>query len=204
MTRSLLSISGLLLVLFLVIHLSGLLLAIISPISFELFAGTLHKSSWLILFELLLIAVTVTHISLTSIKAFQNHGINNASVLVSRRKDLLAVFASSSQPIGGAFLLFFLLIHLAQFRFPRPLNGEELNTLHIILSSPSTVFIYILGSLALFLHLFHGIESSQRSLGLLTSNNALLIRYFARSISFIISAGFILITISLNGEFSIK
>ena len=107
--------------------------------------------------------------------------------------------AARSQPFGGVCLFSFLLIHLNQLRFPRPLDGAELSTLHFYLKSPIILNIYFLGSLALFLHLFHGIESSHRSLGLLTSDNALLIRNFGRSLSLFIGGGFVLVTGLLGG-----
>ena len=53
--------------------------------------------------------------------------------------------------------------------------------------------------LLLFLHLFHGFESSQRSLGFLTPLNSSWIRALGRSFSFIISAGFVLVTALLSG-----
>ena len=97
----------------------------------------------------------------------------------------------------------FIVIHLRHLRFPRPPYGEELSTLHFVLYSQSNLIIYLLGSLALFFHLFHGIESSQRSLGLLTSENASLIRIFGRSLSIIISIGFIVVTILISEKFII-
>ncbi len=200
MTRIVLASSGLFLVFFLVIHLLGLLLASINPILFELYASALHSASWVILFEFVLVVVALTHIFLTFKKVINNIQNGNAANLVSRRKDFLAIFAARLQPIGGALLLTFLFIHLRQLRFPRPPDGSELSTLQHLLSSQVNSSFYIMGVLALFLHLFHGIESSQRSLGFLTPLNSSLIRALGRSFSFIISAGFILVTALLSGQ----
>ena len=199
MTRILLAGSGLFLVFFLIIHLFGLLLATIAPISFELYASVLHSASWVILLECILVAVAFIHILLTFTKVISNIRNGNTANLVSRRKDFLAIFAARFQPIGGVSLLTFLLIHLRQLRFPRPSDGSELSTLQYLLSFQVNSSFYILGSLALFFHLFHGIESSQRSLGFLTPLNSSLIRALGRSFSFLISAGFILVTALLSG-----
>ena len=199
MTRIVLASSGLFLAFFLIIHLFGLLLAVIAPISFELYASALHSASWVILCEFILAAVALIHILLTFSKVIKNIHNGNTANLVSRRKDFLAIFAARLQPIGGVLLLTFLLIHLRQLRFPRPSDGSELSTLHHLLSSQVNSSFYILGSLALFLHLFHGIESSQRSLGILTPLNSVLIRVLGRSFSFIISAGFVFVTALLSG-----
>jgi len=198
LTRIFLAGSGLLLVFFLIIHLIGLFLAVIDPISFELYASALHSASWVILCEFSLVAIALIHIFLTFTKVLRNFQNRNTGNLVSRRKDFLAIFAARSQPIGGIVLLSFLLIHLRQLRFPRPSDGSELSVLQYILSSPVNSSVYIFGSLALFLHLFHGIESSQRSLGLLTPLNSSLIRAFGRGLSVIISVGFVLVTALLS------
>ncbi len=175
-----------------------------APLLFESYAKTLHASFWLIWIEFGLIAITLTHISLTLTKTLKNSQTGNTSSLVSRRKDLLSVLAARSQPIGGIVLLLFLLIHLEQLRFPRPPDGVELSTLHSFLLRPSNLIIYILGSLALFLHLFHGIESSQRSLGSLNSQNASLIRAFGRGLSFFIGSGFVLLTVLFGSPLIIE
>ena len=199
MIRITLASSGLLLVLFLIIHLAGLVVAVIAPTKFELYAAALHSASWMNLLECGLLVVALIHMSLTIKKVMDNFQASNSPSLVSRRKDYLAVLAARSQPLGGICLLSFLLIHINQLRFPRPLDGAELSTLHFFLESPITLIIYFLGSIALFLHLFHGIESSHRSLGLLTSENALLIRNFGRSLSLLIGLGFVLVTGLLGG-----
>tara|TARA_B100001250_G_scaffold370753_1_gene355109 strand:- start:839 stop:1453 length:615 start_codon:yes stop_codon:yes gene_type:complete len=199
LTRIVLASSGLFLVFFLVVHLLGLLLASINPILFELYASELHSASWVVLCEFVLVAVAFTHILLTFKKVINNIQNGNTANLVSRRKDFLAIFAARLQPIGGVLLLTFLFIHLRQLRFPRPPDGSEISTLQQLLSSQVNSGFYIMGVLALFLHLFHGIESSQRSLGFLTPLNSSLIRTLGRSFSFIISAGFVLVTALLSG-----
>jgi len=198
LTRIFLAGSGLLLVIFLIIHLIGLSLAVIDPISFELYASALHSASWVIICEFRFLAIAFIHIFLTFMKVIRNFQNRNTGNLVSRRKDFLAIFAARSQLIGGIVLLSFLFMHLRQLRFPRPSDGSELSALQYILSSPVNSSVYIFGSLALFLHLFHGIESSQRSLGLLTPLNSSLIRAFGRGFSVIISAGFVLVTALLS------
>ena len=198
MTRIFIASSGLFLVFFLVIHLGGLVFAAMAPSAFEFYASVLHSASWVIVGEFILGAITFIHISLTLAKVISNYQNGYNSNLVSRRKDFLAVFAARSQPVGGIVLLSFLFIHLRQLRFPRPSDGFELATLQFVLSSPVNFSIYLLGALALFFHLFHGIESSQRSLGRLTPLNSSLIRALGRGLSLSISAGFVLVTALLG------
>ncbi len=188
-----------LLVLFLVVHLLGLILAILAPTLFEIYATTLHSSPWLGSFEIGLAVICLTHIFLTLTKTIQNSQTGNTAHLVSRRKGFFAIWAARSQPVGGTFLLLFLFMHLKELRFPRPPSGAEITTLNLVLKSPITIFIYIFAAFSLFLHMFHGLESSQRSLGLLTSENSLFIRTLGRRIAFILSSGFILATLLFGG-----
>ena len=58
--RSGTAFSGLLLVLFLVVHLAGLIPALAAPLAFEHYADTLHHSAWLVLSQLIAV---VAHLS---------------------------------------------------------------------------------------------------------------------------------------------
>ncbi len=194
-----LPVTGLLLVLFLSVHLAGLVVGAVAPNLFELYAANLHASSWLGFIEITLLIIALIHIFLTFLKVISNYKKGNQTNLVSKRKDFLGVFSARFQPLGGVILLSFLIIHLEQFRFPRPSIGQELSSILIVLSSMKNLILYLLGSLALFFHLFHGIESSHRSLGLLSNSNALLIRTFGRGLSLLIGLGFLLIAFFLGG-----
>ena len=62
------ALSGLLLVLFLVVHLAGLLPALIAPVQFEQYATVLHQQPWLPLLEISLAATAAVHLSLSIAK----------------------------------------------------------------------------------------------------------------------------------------
>ncbi|MCH9713265.1 MAG: succinate dehydrogenase, partial [Cyanobacteria bacterium] len=109
----------------------------------------------------------------------------------------LAALAARSQVAGGVVLLLFLVVHLAQLRWPRPLAGAELAALGAVLASPWSLLLYLAGGLALALHLFHGGESAHRSLGLLQPANAAAIRAFARLLAVLIGGGFVAVTLVL-------
>jgi len=200
-----LAISGLLLLLFLLFHLSGLILAALAPLMFESYAASLHSAPWLIFPELALVISFLIHISLSFQKALSNSLAKNSSIIIiSRRRDLLGDWAARSQSIGGILILSFLWIHLEQLRFPRSPYGEELSSLHHYLHTPITLIIYLLGVLALFFHLYHGLESSQRSLGSLTSKNASIIRILGRSLSFFIGISFGVLVFLFRGNLVIN
>ena len=191
------AISGLMLVLFLLVHLAGLVPALVATEQFEHYASALHHSSWLALIELGLAATAVAHILLTLIKTIRNRQAGNAAALRSRRNQPLAAFASGNKALAGVVTLGFLTLHLQQLRWPRPADGLELNQLSSVLQHPINLAIYALGSLAIGLHLLHGAEAAHRSLGWLTPANGQMLRLGGRLLAALISAGFLMISLGV-------
>jgi len=193
--------SGLLLVLFLLLHLAGLALAPLAPQRFEAYAAALHRSAWLPAAELALLAVALTHLGLSLLRAAANRrAAGNTAALRSRRTGPLAplaAWAARSQVAGGLLLLLFLALHLAQLRWPRPAAGAELAALAAVLASPWSLALYLAAPLALALHLFHGGEAAHRSLGLLQPANASAIRAAARLLALLVGGGFLAVTLAL-------
>lgn len=77
-----------------------------------------------------------------------------------------ATFASRTMPIGGLILLIFIVLHVYTFKFgdwgrPNGLWGLVVETF----KNPVVVAWYVLGCLALGLHLSHGLGSSLQTLG---------------------------------------
>ena len=191
------AISGLILVLFLLVHLAGLVPALVATEQFEHYASALHHSSWLALIELGLAATAVAHILLTLIKTIRNRQAGNAAALRSRRNQPLAAFASGNKVLAGVITLGFLALHLQQLRWPRPADGLELNQLSSVLQHPINLAIYAAASLAIGLHLLHGAEAAHRSLGWLTPANGQMLRLGGRLLAALISAGFLMISLGV-------
>ena len=121
------ALSGLLLVLFLVVHLAGLLPALIAPVQFEQYATVLHHQPWLPLLEISLAATAAVHLSLTIAKTLRNRGAGNTATLRSRRGRPLEALASRSKVAAGVITLGFLLSctcsNCAGHTRPMGLNG---------------------------------------------------------------------------------
>ena len=191
------ALCGLLLVLFLVIHLGGLTSALGAPASFEAYASGLHHSPWLKPLELGLAITSLLHISLSSYKGLRNRQAGNTAELTSRRDAPLAAWASRSKAMTGVIALGFIGLHLQQLRFPRPMDGHEREALVQVLQQPLSLVVYCLGALAIGLHLVHGAEAAHRSLGWLDPSNKSSIRFSGRLLAALLSGGFLLISICL-------
>ena len=191
------AISGLLLVLFLLVHLVGLAPAVICRETFEHYATTLHQQPWLPMLEISLAATAAVHLSFTVAKVYINRSAGNTALLRSRRGRPLEALASRSKVAAGLCTLGFLALHLQQLRWPRPTDGIELEVLQRLLQQPTTLVMYAAGSLAIGIHLLHGAEAAHRNLGLLTPANGTSIRWGSRLLSLGIGGGFLLISLRL-------
>jgi succinate dehydrogenase / fumarate reductase cytochrome b subunit len=190
--------AGLLLVLFLVVHLVGVALAVVAPADFEAYAARLHRAAWLPAVELALLGLAAVHLALGLAKRMANRRAGNTAALVSRRGEPLAALAARSQAVGGVLLLVFLAVHLAQLRWPRPQAGAELASLRAVLEQPVSLALYGAAAVAVALHLWHGTEAAHRSLGLLDPANGALIRATGRSLALVLGLGFAAVTLVLG------
>ncbi len=193
-----LSYSGLIIIGFVFIHLAGLVYAGINPSGFEIYASNLHSNIFLPYIEIGLASIFFIHIILTFNKVVKNISSVNKASLISRRNDFLGVLAYKIQPISGLILVSFLIIHLFQLRFPRPEVNLELASLKNNLESIQNLVLYCLASISLFFHMFQGIESGHRSLGILNTKNSLNIRYAGRLISILFGLSFLIVTLDLR------
>ena len=67
-------VSGLLLVLFLALHLAGVSLSLLAPDTFEAWATTLHRQPWLPPLEVALAAALLLHPLLSLLRAWRKIG----------------------------------------------------------------------------------------------------------------------------------
>jgi succinate dehydrogenase / fumarate reductase cytochrome b subunit len=196
------AISGLLLVLFLVVHLAGVSLALLDPAGFEQLSAVLHRQLWLPPLEVALAAALLLHPLLALVRTVANRRARGgvAARQRSRRGGGLegaAALAGRWTPWSGALLLLFLVVHLAQLRLHRPAAGAELETLLGALASPFSLALYGLAGGAVGLHLLQGHESAHRSLGWLEPANRERIRWVGRALALILGACFSLLPIAL-------
>ena len=198
LTQKFQSYSGLVLVFFIAVHLAGVIFAGINPDAFEIYASNLHSSLFLPYSEIVLAITFIIHIFLTLKKVLKNRSSGNKAILKTRRNDYLGVLASKVQPFTGIILASFLIIHILQLRFPRPIDNLELNFLKNKLEGGHILVLYSLASVSLFFHMVQGIESGHRSLGILSQSNSLNIRYISRFISIFFGLSYLIMTFYLR------
>ncbi|MEB3316890.1 MAG: succinate dehydrogenase [Cyanobacteriota bacterium] len=196
--------SGLVLVLFALVHLAGLGLAWSDPAAFERYASSLHQSAWLPVAEAGLALLLLAHPAQALARALTNRAARGPVLARPRSRragglEPLAALAGRFMAWSGGLLAVFLLVHLAQLRLRRPAAGEELVALRTVLHQPHWLALYAAAGVALAFHLVHGQESAHRRLGLLSPRNAAPIRHAGRVLALVIGAGFTLLPFVLVG-----
>lgn len=166
--KNLEALSGTLLLLFLIEHLIGNSLLLLSdPGPYNWYTATLG-SSWLTrILELALLIVFVTHISVGMVMRAHHRRIQLRNPNLPKPKKLSTRFIGYT----GIIILIFLIIHLIRFFVPNRIMSTEgfdlFTEAHIAFSSLLYTMFYVISMIALASHLHHGIGSAMFSFKLI-------------------------------------
>ena len=205
------SLTGIFLILFLVVHLAGnlLLLAGDGGESFNLYAKFMTTNplikftSYGLYFFILLHAVQGIVIWLKNRSA---RGEERYAVKVTRAVNTNATYASNMAWLGSIIFIF-LALHLYQFWLQMKLDalpyatydGVAVKNLYYIVSltyeNPVFVAIYVISMAFIGMHLWHGFQSAFQSLGINHPKYTTLIQGVGKIYSILVPLGFALIPI---------
>lgn len=120
-------------------------------------------------------------------------------------------WASSNMALLGTLILFFLIIHMGDFWFKMKSGGLEMRAytdfandepiadlyarVAAAFKNPFLVVAYVIGQVVLFFHLNHGFQSAFQTLGVNHPKYSPFIKGFGKAYSWIVPAGFALIPI---------
>lgn len=202
--------TGLFLCIFLMVHLSvNSLLLLPEPTSIQLYneASTFLRENLLLkVVAYLLYASILTHVLygvLISIKNKKAKGIRTKEV------SYTSSFASRSMLAMGMLILVFIVIHLFNFwwriklGFGAPLTTDSSGLVdvyqvtHSLFQQPVYVAFYSLLCVPLGIHLYHGVYSGVRSIGVYSTKLLQMIKVVSLIYAVIVSAGFAVIPIVL-------
>lgn len=171
------AITGLFVCFFLVIHLLGNLQLFLPParaqLQFNYYSALLSGNIIISIIAYILYFSLISHAVLALLITIQNKR-SGGSYKVDRRSRASA-WESRNMGFLGAVILFFLIVHLANFWYvykfgsiPYDVNGRK-DLYAVVLNVFSIgwyVLIYCIGMLALGYHLRHGVYSATRTLGI--------------------------------------
>lgn len=157
--------------------------------AFDRYAHALESNPLLPLAEAGLVVLFVVHIALGIRLALDNREARPAGY-----KELAAhgrrSAAALTMPVTGVLVLIFLIVHLIDFR----LAGRNPDGLAFMvverLRTPLAALVYVVGVVALGVHLWHAFQSAFQSLGLFHPRYRELVRNVGRAFAVIVAVGF--------------
>ncbi len=204
-TKLLLALTGLLLFLYLVLHLAGNLLVFLGPAVFNEYSHTLINNPLVVPVEIALLAVFLAHVY----KAVRMWLANRAArpVKYARRRwagpPSRKSVASTTMILTGMLLLLFVVVHVRTFKFGAhyEVAGSGIRDLYRLeresFSSAVAVGFYVVCMVLVGFHLWHGFASAFQSLGIDHPSYTPLIQRVGRVAAVIIAGGFLLIPLWL-------
>lgn len=187
------AVTGTVLVLFVIVHVSGNLLMFRGPEAMNGYAALL-KSSAAILWSvrLVLLASVGLHVHAAWSLTRQNRAARPAGYVRLERQ--AATFSAVSLRIGGVVLLAFIIFHLLHFTtgtvHPQFDAHDPYGNVIIGFGVPAVVVFYLVAMAALALHLHHGIWSLFQTMGWNHPHVNPARRRLATALALLVPAGF--------------
>jgi succinate dehydrogenase / fumarate reductase cytochrome b subunit len=173
--KAVVAVTGLLMVLFVVVHLLGNSTIFAGPDGINAYAEKLHGlGPFVWAFRLVMLCLLLLHVIFAVLLTLENRAANPGKYAV--KKMLKANFASETMIWTGLLLLAFLVYHLLQFTVritPDIVLGNDAKNRVDVFTMVLTSFritpialVYVAAMVTLFLHLSHGIQSIFQTIGL--------------------------------------
>jgi succinate dehydrogenase / fumarate reductase cytochrome b subunit len=199
--KAVMAVTGLIMVAYLITHVLANLLVFQGPGKINAYSAFLHGTGgalWAA--RLVLFLAVILHI----VAALQLTGRRRAArpvAYATGRDPQVSTIASRTIRWGGVLILVFLVYHILHFTLgtvhPSFVEGDPYHNVATGFGNPLVVVFYELAMAAVGLHLYHGIWSSGRSLGLSAPSPHPIRRQLALALSILVWAGFTAIPIAV-------
>jgi succinate dehydrogenase cytochrome b subunit len=199
--KVIMAVTGLIWVAYLITHVLANLLVFQGPGKINAYSAFLHGTGgalWAA--RLVLIAALVTHV-IAAIQLADRRQEARPVGYVAGRQPQISTFASRTIRWGGALILLFLVYHILHFTIgtahPAFVEGDPYHNVATGFRNPVVVVVYLIAMAAVGLHLYHGLWSSGRSLGVSPPSPRPLRRTIALALGLLIWLGFSVIPIAV-------
>jgi succinate dehydrogenase / fumarate reductase cytochrome b subunit len=199
--KAVMAVTGIFMVAYLLTHVLANLLVFQGPEQINTYSRFLHGTGgalWAA--RLVLFAAVVLHI-LAAVQLTARRQAARPVGYAGGRDAQVSTFASRSIRWGGGLILVFLVYHILHFTLgtvhPSFVEGDPYHNVAAGFARPTVVVFYELAMAAVGLHLYHGIWSSGRSLGLSGPSPRPLRRQLALVLSVLVWAGFAVIPVAV-------
>ena len=202
-TKLLIGFTGILLFVYLLIHIAGNLVIFAGRDAYNQYAFVMEKGNPLLpVIEIALLLVFLVHIYKTVRMFIGNQRARPVAYAMKKSAGHTTrkTVASSTMIVTGLWLVVFLILHVKAFlygpEYPLPNGGRDLYRQEMdIFASPLLVGFYVLSMVVVGSHLWHGISSASQSLGLDKRAWTRFIRPAGKVIAVLIAGAFIVIAL---------
>jgi succinate dehydrogenase / fumarate reductase, cytochrome b subunit len=199
--KVIMAVTGLIMVAYLITHVLANLLVFQGPAKINAYSAFLHGTGgalWAV--RAVLLAALVLHV-VAAVQLAARRQEARPMDYVGGRKPQVSTFASQTIRWGGALILAFLVYHILHFTVgtahPNFVEGDPYHNVANGFHNPLVVGVYLIAMAAVGLHLYHGIWSSGRSLGMTPPSPNPLRRTVALVLGLLIWLGFTVIPIGV-------
>jgi len=199
--KAVMAVTGVIMAAYLITHVVANLLIFQGPVGINAYSRFLHGTGgalWVA--RLVLFVAVVLHI----VAAVQLTGRRQAARPVgyaAGREPQVSTLASRTIRWGGALILVFLIYHILHFTLGTVhasfVEGDPYHNVATGFRSPLVVLFYEIAMAAVGLHLYHGIWSSGRTLGVSTPSPRPLRRQLALALGVLVWLGFAVIPLAV-------
>jgi succinate dehydrogenase / fumarate reductase cytochrome b subunit len=202
-TKLILGTTGILLFLYLILHIAGNALVFFGPELFNSYSHALISNPLVVPVEIGLLIVFLIHLFKAIPMTFRNQAARPAKYA---KKEWAGgtsqkSVASSTMILTGIALLIFIPIHVKMFKYGAEYQygASQMRDLYRLerenFSSPIAVGLYVLAMVFVGLHLWHGVASSFQSLGIAGPRFTPFVRKTGKISAVVIAGGFIVIAV---------
>jgi succinate dehydrogenase cytochrome b subunit len=198
--KAVMAVTGLILVAYLTTHVLANLLVFTGPDRINRYAAILHSTGgalWAA--RLVLLVAVILHIVAATQLALRRQAARPVAYAAGRRPQV-STLASRTIRWGGALLLAFIIFHILHFTtgtvHPDFVELDPYHNVSTGFHNPVVALFYLVAMAALGFHLYHGVWSSGRSLGVSPPSPHPLLRRVALVLGGFIWLGFTVIVLA--------
>ena len=206
--KQIVAVTGLLLILYVIVHLAGNLLIFAGPAVFNGYAQKLASlRPALYVVEVGLLFIFVVHIWTTAVLVIENYGARGQAYAVYKSRGERSL-ATRLMPYTGTFLLAFVAWHIFDFTLIDHdgarsilLDGKSYGLFGVVYNSflsPLHSALYVLAMFCLGLHLSHGVASCMQTTGFNHPHYAPAVKRISNYFAFFVTVGYSLIPVSVQ------
>jgi succinate dehydrogenase / fumarate reductase, cytochrome b subunit len=199
--KVIMAVTGLIMVAYLITHVLANLLVFQGPANINAYSAFLHGTGgalWAA--RAVLLAALVLHVVAAVQLAARGHEARPAGYAGGRAPQV-STWASRSIRWGGALILAFLIYHILHFTVgsahPDFVEADPYHNVATGFNNPLVVGGYLIAMAVVGLHLYHGVWSSGRSLGMSPPSPNPLRRTLALALALVIWVGFTIIPLAV-------